>query len=190
MGVLRKGRKASAAAKGRIMRTRKMILPGMVVAGLGALAWAQSAPPIKMGLWENTSTVTMHLPTEAAANTNGSGGGTAMPPRTVTMKSCYTAAEWTKAFAANQAKNCAITNKVITAKSMSMDITCAGASQRNSVAHMDTVFDSPEETHSTMRMAMAGQHGSGMSMDVKTEGRYLGADCGDVKPFDLQNAGK
>ncbi len=175
------------------MRMRKMVLSGLVVAA-GQLAWAQSAPPIKMGLWQNTATVTttMHLPPEMAAQMNAPGGAMAMPPRTVETKTCHTAADWEKSFANSQARNCTITNKLMTAKGMSLDLTCTEPGQGKAVAHMDAVFDSPEQVHSTMHMTFvqdsAAQHGAGTSttMDVKSESRYLSADCGNVKPMDVQ----
>lgn len=180
------------------MHLRKLILVVLVVV-VGQLAWAQSAPPIKIGLWENTATVTTttHLPPEASAKMNAPGGVMTMPPRVVTTKTCHTASDWAKSIAAvNQGKNCTISNKVMTAKGMSMDMTCSVPGQGASTGHIDVVFDSTEQVHSTMHMTFTGaataQHGTGFSstMDVKSEGHYLGADCGDVKPMDLQQTTK
>ena len=171
----------------------------MLGAATGQVALAQSAPPIKMGLWADTATVTTttHLPPEVAAKINAPGGVMTLPPRVINTNICHTAADWTRSIAgANQAKNCTMTNKVVTAKGMSMDMTCTVPNQGTSTGHIDAVFDSPEQVHSTVHMAFTGapkaQNGAGMSttVDIKSESHYVSADCGDVKPLEPQSATK
>ncbi len=175
------------------MHMWKMVLSGLVVVA-GQLAMAQSAPPIKMGLWQNTATMTttIHLPPELAAKMNAAGGAMAMPPHTLQTKVCQTAASWTKSIANSQAKNCTITHKVITAKGMSMDMTCSEPGKGSAVAHLEAVFDSPEQVHSTMHMQFnqaatsAQASGTTTTTDVKSESHFLSTDCGNVKPMDMQ----
>ena len=167
---------------------------------------AQSAPlPVKPGLWEMSGSVTRvtPLPPDAEAKiaalppaqqaqvrammSGGAGGGG--KPITTTKQVCY-AAQTTMDSMLNQAQHspgmqCSFTNRVQTAHGASFDISCTG--QMGS-AQGHTEFHAIDDEHmsSTSHMTItASSHGStsNTTTDITTTGKFLNADCGDVKPF-------
>jgi hypothetical protein len=127
---------------------------------------AQSAP-IKMGLWEKKMVM--------------SGGGGA--PETLTAKDCITLATWEQmlANASKQHAGCTI-NNVKTAHGYAFSGTCVSAHVNSSFKGSTTIQDS-EHIVSDMYMSM-NMKGQTRQSDSDSTSRYLGSDCGAIKPGD------
>jgi hypothetical protein len=161
---------------------------------------AQSASiPIKPGLWQTTITGTnsMTLPPEQEARIaampaaqqamiRSRMGGT---PTTITTRSC--AAEQTsmdQLLNQAQQKNtkCTLTNRVQTSDGASFDINCV-TPQGTASGHAEFhVADSDHVTGSIhMTVDATGKSGGGamhMTVDNTMSTKYMGTDCGTVKP--------
>lgn len=150
---------------------KTLLASGLVLVSAG---WFQmpSKPPMKMGLWESTSTTTMKMP-DMPAGMPGMGGG-----RTTKVRVCMTPETYEKDLARQQQqRECTISNQSTTANSYSFDISCP---RNNATGHFKMTWEG-DAGHGTMHMDMnAGGHA--MSMDSTMESRYLGADCGSVQP--------
>jgi hypothetical protein len=166
-----------------------------------AAAHAQSATPIKAGLWETsiTTNMQMQLPPELQAridamtpqqqammkaNMPGMMGGGA--PTTTTTHSCSTGQTVQELVKQAQQKGtqCTLTNQTQTATGMSFDIACT-VPQGSATGHSSfTMADSDHVTGTThLTATMSGRGGSGtMNMDSNMSSHYLGSDCGTVQP--------
>src|SRR5579883_1352195 len=178
----------------KIESTRLALLAALALCTLaGAAAKAQdlpATPPVKMGLWESTVTSTiggLTIPPDVAARLQAMGrpvpGST---PHTIVTQSCMTKEEWAKSIENlnnNEAK-CTYTNRTFTSSKFSFDMSCA--SERGGVfsGHFEMLVDNDEHTHGTahMKSETSGPNGQAMTVDTNLSSRYLGADCGDVKP--------
>jgi len=144
------------------MLLRPLLLSAALFAGLAPL----TAPPMKMGLWENTSTVDM----------SGANIPPAMQHQTMKLHQCITPETWAKAFQHNADHNCQFTNQSQSGGHFTVDITCTAGT-----GHVDMNFSSPESGHGTVDMHMT--HGSfNLSMTSTVEMHYLGSSCGSVTP--------
>ncbi|HEY6446492.1 MAG TPA: DUF3617 domain-containing protein [Acidobacteriaceae bacterium] len=147
-----------------------------------ALASAQSdltPPPMKMGLWQNDVTVQM----------SGMPNGVNMPPRTVSSQSCLTPDTWKDAIHNMQGRrqnleaNCSNANIQQDGHHYTADVTCSGQQGITTAIHVDMQFDSDESMHGTTSATMSGGNiPQGMSMNSTIKSKFLGSDCGDVKP--------
>jgi hypothetical protein len=183
------------------LRKRMVATVGFAVLIGAALAVGQDrAIPIKVGLWETTSSTSnqMTIPPEMEARI------AAMPPDqqsmvrsrmggapvTMTNKRCV-AGGTTMDSLLNQGQDrpgekCSFTNRKRTSSGASFDTTCAmqqGTLTGHSEFHM---IDSDHMTGTThITGTMKGRDGSSMNMNVTSTvtSKYLGSDCGDVKPF-------
>jgi hypothetical protein len=166
-------------------------------------AQAQGTPvPIKPGLWESESSVTntMAMPPELEARLAamppaqaaqvrammpGAAGGT---PTVVTVKSCIASSMTLDSFLNRQqgsAMKCTFTNRVQTADGASFDTSCVSA-QGTATGHTQLhLVDDDHATGSTHMTLDGASHGHTMHMtvDSTSSSKYLGADCGDVKPY-------
>ena len=145
-----------------------MLVKVLVAGGLLAGGWqAPMAPPMKLGLWETTSSTKMAMP------------GMDMPARTMKVRSCATAESWNKAFgSARQNKDCRPANENQTATSYSFDLVCTSS---KASGHGEMNFGDGSKGHGSMHMVVdAG--GKTMTMDTSWESTYVGADCGSVAP--------
>lgn len=184
------GRRISAAA-------------GVVVLMGAAISVGQDAAiPIKLGLWETTASTAnlMSLSPDAEAKIAAmppdqqamvrrmTGGGGA--PVSITTKRCI-AGVTTMDTLLDQSQNhpgakCTFTNRKQTASGASFDTTCTmpqGTMTGHSEFHM---VDSDHMTGTThMEGSMTGRNGSAMPVKMSSTmtSKYLGADCGDVKPY-------
>jgi len=164
-------------------------------------AHAQSATPIKAGLWETTvtSSTQMQLPPEIQARldamtpqqqammkANMPGGMSGSSPAVTTTHSCSTGQ--TVQDLMNQARQkgseCKLTNQTQTANGASFDISCT-MPQGTANGHSSfTMADSNHvngTTHMTANMNAGGRPTS-MTMDSTISSKYLGSDCGAIKP--------
>jgi hypothetical protein len=159
----------------------------------------QSAPiPIKSGLWQTTisGTNTVALPPEQEAKIaampaaqqamirNMSGGG---KPTTVTTKSCAAQATSVDALMSQaQQKNtkCTFTNQSQAADGASFDVSCI-SQQGTASGHAAFHMADSEHVSGTMHMTVDATGRGGamhMTIDNTITSKYLGADCGTVKP--------
>jgi Protein of unknown function (DUF3617) len=165
---------------------------------------AQSQPlPVKPGLWEMQATTTnvMALPPEAEARIaamppaqqaqvrammgGGMGGG---KPVSATRQVCLAPQTSMDSLLdpsrQSPGMQCTYTNKVQTASNASFDLSCTGATGSGK-GHAE--YHAIDDTHmsSTIHMtitASAQGHTSNSTVDVSTTGKFLNADCGDVRP--------
>lgn len=140
----------------------------VVAAGLLAGGFqTPMAPPMKLGLWETTSTTKMQMP------------GMDMGARSTKARSCATAESWSRAFGqAKQNRECAPVNEKRTATSFSFDLSC---SSNNATGHVEMEFVDGTTGHGSMHMVV-NTGGKALTMDTSWETKYLGPDCGSVKP--------
>jgi len=129
-----------------------------------------ATPPMKMGLWETTSSMKMSMP---GMNMPAGAGG-----RTTTVRACLTPERYAQDLATSQQQHdCTVTNQSFGAGTYSFDIACP---RGNAKGHFEMKWEG-DTGHGTMHMDMtAGDRA--MSMDNTMTTKYLGADCGAVKP--------
>ena len=146
----------------------KMLVKAVVTGGLLAGFFQMpTEPPMKLGLWETTSSTKMQMP------------GMDMAARTMKVRSCATAESWRKAFgSARQSKDCTPVNEKHTATTYSFDLSCSSS---KATGHVEMDFGDGTTGHGSMHMVMdAG--GKTMTMETTWESKYVGADCGSVAP--------
>lgn len=167
--------------------------------------WSQDIKPIdiKPGLWENTTTseisgLTMpampqispdqlaKMPPEARARVEAMMKGGAGAPRTATTKACVTKEDLSKPMFNNGDKNC--TFKLVNSSAGSQQIH-AECKPGNTSMVGDLTLDRIDSEHLKGNMVMKATGDStapnpGQSMNVKISftNKWLGSDCGDVKP--------
>lgn len=165
---------------------RKEIVMGAVLL-LPLVAAAGDVTPlaVKPGLWEATVTTKMQLPeamlsqvppdrrAQMEAMMAGRGG------QPMTVKSCLTKESLSRAlnFGAEQRKNCEY--KLVSSSSTKQEADIECTSDRGKITGKMT-FEAltPESGKATMQMSQEG----GMKMNMTVNTKYLGPDCGDVKP--------
>ena len=157
------------------------------------------AIPIKPGLWQTqiNGTNSMSLPADQEARIaalpaaqqamirSSMGGG---KPTTVTTKSCI-AEQASMDTLLNQAQQknmkCTFTNRVQTAAGASFDTSCTSP-QGTASGHAEFHMSDSEHVTGTIHMTadMTGRSGgtAHMTIDNTMTSKYLGADCGTVKP--------
>lgn len=164
----------------------------LAAAWLPALAWAQ-APPIKPGLWEVTSEPgaggqkaaapadrLKNLPPEARAKLEAmmKEKGIAMGPGGVN-RICFTKESIDPARWSNAA-SCKTDYGTRSASSWKWHSVC---SQPEAMVDGEAVFASPERytVNTSTTMTLRGQT---RTTQRSVQARWLGASCGDLKPFD------
>ena len=152
---------------------------------------AQSAPPVTVGLWQSTSTVTMsgmQIPPEVAARMQAM--GRQLPgaqPRTTVMQSCLTAEKWQRMFSDMQQQRdqqCTMSNQQTSSSGMSADIACKSADGRNSsTGHFEVIFVSQEKAtgKAHVETTMASQP-KPIDMNITFESVFQGSDCKGISP--------
>lgn len=177
--------------KGIRFRLEAVIAAALLCAGAATLA-AQTAPPVKMGLWESTINTTMggfQLPPEVAEKLKQMGrpvpGST---PTTVESQACYTKEQWEKDIAKAQDRkdiDCSTQNLTRDSHKMTFDQTCRTA-HGTSTGHMEMFFDDDEHVHGaghfTATETSGSQAGHPITIDFAIKSHYLKSDCGDVLP--------
>ncbi len=139
---------------------------GLLLAGFFQLP---STPPMKLGLWESTSSMTMNIPGMT---------GPGRPPIVTKSRNCVNAETWAKAFTdSGRAGSCSRTNEKYAAGHLSFDMACPNVS---GTGHGEMNFAAGAgqgKVHLDMNMA-----GRAVSSDMVIESHYVGADCGTVVP--------
>jgi hypothetical protein len=121
----------------------------------------------------------------------GAMGGGAARQAPITTQACF-AADTNMDNLLNQAQQrssgggmqCSFTNRVQTAQGASYDMSCAGpmgSAQGHTSYHVIDDEHFTSTTHLTINGKAQGQTMT-MSRDATTTAKYVGADCGDVKP--------
>ena len=153
---------------GEVLMVSRMLVKALVMGGLLTGGFqAPMAPPMKLGLWETTSSTKMNMP------------GMDMAARSTKVRSCATAESWNKAFGqGRQNKDCKPVNEKRTATSFSFDLSCSSS---NATGHVEMDFVDATKGHGTMHMVV-NTSGKALTMDTTWESTYVGADCGSVSP--------
>jgi hypothetical protein len=147
---------------------------------------AQTPPPIKMGLWEHDVTVQMSGMPDGMASS-----------RSVASQSCYTPNTWKYALQNMQNRrqvantSCTTSNMEQDPRHVSFDMVCtvSGRDAINTTFHIDMQFDSDEAMHGTTTANMSGPNmPQGMTMTSTIKSKFVGPDCGDVKPPEVKDA--
>jgi hypothetical protein len=166
---------------------------------VSARAQSSSTLPVKQGLWETTVTSTNQvtlppdveakiaaMPAAQQAMIRQNMGGA--KPASSTNKSCIASTVTMDQFLNQQQQNsqmkCTFTNRQMTATGASFDTSCT-MQQGTATGHSQFTFVDDEhvtgQTHMTVNMTTA--KGSGQAtLDSTMSMKYLGADCGSVKP--------
>jgi hypothetical protein len=168
---------------------REVSLAIAVLAGSAAVT-AQDVPtppPMKMGLWQNTSTSTMtgmQIPPEVAARMQAM--GRPMPgaaPRTTVTQSCLTPDKWQKSWSDMIGRNnCQFTNIHQSATGMSGDVACE-MPQGSSKGHIIATYSGQEKVNGKVHMEVAMEsQAEPIVMDLTFESVYQGSDCKGISP--------
>lgn len=164
---------------------------------IASIALAQAADPafdVKPGLWEITSTGTATgvppIPPEALSKLSPeqrakmeaamqAAMASSSHPRT--SKSCITQRQLEKAptFADTHDKNCKQTIVSRTATRIETRVECTGEQKMSGTFRFQAL--SRETVRGEVTMAVSGG-GNAMNSNHTLEGRWLGEDCGSVKP--------
>lgn len=166
------------------MKTRLVKIAAIAVSAcLCAVAGSRSAhaqttepPPVKMGLWQTESNSTISgLPSSAA--------GAAAQHATVTQ-GCLTPETWKHDLETmNSPKSdCKVLDRHQDATSISAELTCNQHGNSSTVHFHGQIEDSKHmRGTANMQMSMPGMP-QPMTMQMSFTSKYVGSDCGDVKP--------
>lgn len=170
------------------MRKQIFAVAGMLAISGAALAQV-SAPPVKMGLWQTTNTVTMsgiRIPPDVAARLKAMGRPLPMEqPTTHVLQSCLTPEKWKNMFSDMQRNgNCEFTNLHQTSDSLSVDMTCNSPDGRSStMGHIEASFTTAEKMHGKAHIETQMQsQPQTIVMDMSFDSAYQGSDCQGISP--------
>ena len=151
---------------------KMMIASGVLAAGVFAGHFQMpSTPPMKLGLWETTSTLNLQMPDVPQMQ--------GRPPQVVKVRSCLTAESWAKAFGnSGRRSECSLSNQTVTASHYSFDISCPSMSGKG---HADLDFSNEGSGHGKLHME-ASPSGHAVVMDTVYDSHFVSADCGTVAP--------
>jgi len=169
------------------------VLAMCCLAYVSAFAQTPAPPPVKMGLWESSVTMTMggfQIPPDVAAKMQAMGRPVPGAAHTTVTQSCLTADQWTKTWANLNKRGdmeCKVSNLTQGSQKLSFDTSCTSQQGGVFTGHFEMFFDDDEHSHGTMHMK--GESGSGgqpIVMDMKMTSHFVSADCGEVKPGDAK----
>lgn len=153
-----------------------------LILSLSAFAPAQTSttitpPPVKIGLWQTSMTIAMSgLPSGAPSG------------HTVARQSCMTPDSWKKDLGRmnqQQKAECTMSNVQQDSHHLLLDETCSTSQGNNVTVHAEFLFDSDESMHGTSTAKLTGPtFPQGMTVSSTINSKYLGSDCGDIKPGD------
>ena len=163
----------------------------LAAASVAAPLHAQQAPPVKMGLWQTTSTSTMtgfQLPPGVAEKMKQMGrevpGAT---PTTTTIQSCVTKEKWDEAFARpQQRENCTSNFTKRDATGITGTIACQ-TPRGSSKGTVNVTFAGDEKAHGTMHLeTVTERQPQPIIMDITYDSVYQGSDCKGIQPGDAK----
>jgi hypothetical protein len=140
-----------------------LCFPLLVASAVVAQGLTSGPPPVKMGLWETTVSGLM---------------GNSYKARV-----CITPDSYQNAFA-HMPPGCTVSNMNRSATRTSADIACT-LNNAQSTGHFDVTFPDPVTSHSTITINLSIQ-GQTQAMTIKTDGRFVSADCGSLEPGKAQ----
>jgi hypothetical protein len=133
-------------------------------------------PPIKMGLWQSTVTIT------------SSAMGPASHAGSSTHQSCYTPDSWKESMESMQSRapqdiKCTTSNIHQDSHSVSFDGECDSQQGYTVTYHVEMFLDSDSAMHGTSNAKMSGpMFPQGMSISSAISSKFISPDCGDIKP--------
>ena len=169
--------------------------------------WAQDIKPIdiKPGLWENTTTSQISglqmpnmpqltpdqlakMPPQARAQMEAMSKGGPGAPQTNVMKACITREQLNKSIFSQQEKGC--TSKLVSSSSSTQKVHVE-CTRGNTQTAGDVTMERIDSEHVKGDMLMKtsgdastkGSVGQNMTIKISFNNKWLGADCGDVKPY-------
>jgi hypothetical protein len=169
------------------MRTRTAALLALAISAAAALH-AQTAPPVKMGLWDGTTSTAitgMNLPPEVAERLKAMGRPVpGSEPRIMQTQSCLTPEKWKEMLTrAQDRQNCQLTNLKQDSSRMSADISCGSSTGSSAKGHLDMIFISSEKIHGTLHIeAISPRQPQPIILNTTIDSTYQGADCKGVSP--------
>lgn len=136
---------------------------------LGSFFQLPAAPPMKLGLWESTTSMTMNVP--------GMPGGQ-RPPTMVHARSCVTAETWARTFTdSGRAGDCTRSNEKFVDGHLTFDMACP---RIGGTGHGDMRFANGSG-HGTVHLDM-NLGGHPVSSEMVIDSHFVDADCGSVVP--------
>lgn len=145
---------------------------------------------VKMGLWEvtNVSTIGGQMPTmdlsklppEQRARMEEA-MKSVMGTHTNTTKTCMTKEKFEKSnfMTGDERQNCVQKITTNTRTTLEGAVTCTGQQAMAGQMHIDAI--SPTEIKGTVKATSSDARGGAMSIAMTLAGKWLGADCGNVK---------
>lgn len=118
------------------------------------------APPIKMGLWEATTTTSM---------------GSTMKSRACVTPDSY------QEQVTRVPDGCTVTNRVATGNSLTADVSCTMPNGASGTGHVQASFTGTDQVHTTIQVSLA-MGGRTMPMTFTNDAHFVQADCGDIPP--------
>lgn len=150
------------------------LLAGWVFVLLSGGMQQASAPPVRMGLWQMTTTSAIQMPDMPQM---------AEHPQTMQAQVCMTPESWRETLGegTQNMKTCQHTNDKITATHYSFDIVCPAI---GGTGHGEIDF-TQDQAHGTVHME-ASPGGHHFVVDSTVQSRFVSTACGDVKPGQAQ----
>ena len=149
---------------------------------LASFASAQTLnpPPIKMGLWQSESTMSM------SGMPNMPMGG-AMAPHKIVSQACLTPDTWQKdlqgARQHQKEMHCTLSNLHQSTHKITLDEACSPRDGMSTNMHLEMFIDSDTAMHGTVLIKMSGQN-MPQAMEMKSDiaSHFLSSSCGDIQP--------
>jgi hypothetical protein len=146
------------------MITMKILLASAATLLAATFFQAPATPPMKMGLWESTSTAKVQQPDGTEKSTIR------------TYRNCVTETNWLTQMGPTAKEACPKANEVWTKDSYSFDVACQG---KPKMASVSVHFDNLETQHIHLQI-FAAPDGTPMKVDMGGETHWVSAACGDV----------
>lgn len=167
--------------------TRALVLTGAIVCVVAGTASA--APWGKPGLWQTSMKMDMGMamprisPQQLAQMKKLGIKFPSMDGQAIETKMCMTPQDVSNFDArryANERSGCKQASMNRTGTHIHTTVVCDGEMKGNGAADVDLI----DGSHYATMFSFAGvSHGRPVNMKVSTKAHWLGADCGDVKPF-------
>ncbi|HXS14374.1 MAG TPA: DUF3617 family protein [Acidobacteriaceae bacterium] len=120
-----------------------------------------SSPPIKMGLWEATSSVSTAR-------------------STMKSRACVTPESYQEEVT-RVPDGCTVTNRVVTGNSLTADVSCTMPNGVSGTGHVQANFTGTDQVHTTIQISMA-MGGRTTPINIISDAHFVQTDCGDIPP--------
>jgi hypothetical protein len=118
-------------------------------------------PPIKMGLWEATTT-------------------SSMGRNTMKSRACVTPDSYQEEVS-RVPDGCTVSNRVMTGNSLTADVSCTMQNGASGTGHVQANFTSAAQVHTTIQVSIA-MGGGNTPVTFTSDAHFVQADCGDIAP--------